>query len=128
MTVPATSDLPTRYDNLKLKTSKIPGYEPGIPLPETSISYWMGHHVGKDNVTLGAQSALPAEADVVIVGGGSVLQSLNPSVLHMLNAASSISGALTAYWLLKGSNPPKKVVLLEARWVCQYTADLSVAN
>lgn len=72
MTVPATSDLPTRYEDLKLKTSKIPGYEPGLPLPETSVSYWMGNWVGEANTTLGAQSALPPEAEVVIIGGGQV--------------------------------------------------------
>ncbi|KAL1700072.1 FAD dependent oxidoreductase-domain-containing protein [Schizophyllum commune] len=72
---------------------------PGYPHPEPCLSFWL--QGGRSSPLIGHRSteALPETADVTIIGSG-------------------ISGGALAYFLLTGPNPPKNVVMLEAREVC----------
>ncbi|KAJ7613500.1 FAD dependent oxidoreductase [Roridomyces roridus] len=70
---------------------------PGYPRPKPCLSFWL---MGTRNSPLiGHHTTLPEHADVTIIGSG-------------------FSGAAIAYFLLTGHNPPKYVVLLEAREAC----------
>ncbi|KIY72603.1 FAD dependent oxidoreductase [Cylindrobasidium torrendii FP15055 ss-10] len=73
---------------------------PGYPRPDPCISFWLQGTRGSQSL-LGHRTTedLPASAEVAIIGSG-------------------ISGAATAYFLLTGPNPPKSVVMLEARELC----------
>ncbi|KAJ6497959.1 FAD dependent oxidoreductase [Mycena vitilis] len=72
---------------------------PGYPQPNPSLSFWL--QGARSSPLLGHRSteALPATTDITIIGSG-------------------LSGAATAYFLLMGSDPPRKVLLLEAREAC----------
>ncbi|KIY64654.1 DAO-domain-containing protein [Cylindrobasidium torrendii FP15055 ss-10] len=64
-----------------------------------SRSYWLQNASANPLLNHRTTKDLPAQADVVIIGSG-------------------MSGALVAYDLLHGPDPPKRVVLLEARDLC----------
>ncbi|KIJ24528.1 hypothetical protein M422DRAFT_274673 [Sphaerobolus stellatus SS14] len=69
------------------------------PHPNPSISFWL--QGTRSSPLLGHRTTptLPDTVDVVIIGSG-------------------LSGAATAYFLLTGPNPPKSVIILEAREAC----------
>jgi len=73
---------------------------PGYPHPNPCMSFWLQGLRGSGSL-LGYRSteALPQSTEVAIIGSG-------------------ISGAATAYFILTGPNPPKSVVMLEARELC----------
>ncbi|KAK7060512.1 hypothetical protein VNI00_001277 [Paramarasmius palmivorus] len=70
--------------------------DPGLPVPNPSLSFWL--QGVRSSPLLGHRTTenLPNTTDVVIIGAG-------------------MSGASIAYFLLTGPNPPRSVVLLEAR-------------
>lgn len=71
-----------------------------LPLAEgMSLSYWLQGVRANPLLDHRTTEDLPKEAEVVIIGSG-------------------MTGTLTAYELLKGDNPPKSVLLLEARELC----------
>lgn len=67
-----------------------------LPLPSPCLSFWQQTTRSCPLLHERTTDVLPENADVVIVGSG-------------------ITGALTAYELLKADNPPKSLVILEAR-------------
>lgn len=71
----------------------------GFPHPNPCLSFWL--QGARNSYLLGHRTTetLPPTADVTIIGSG-------------------LSGAATAYFLLTGPNPPKRVLLLEAREAC----------
>ncbi|KAJ7633405.1 FAD dependent oxidoreductase [Mycena polygramma] len=71
---------------------------PGYPRPNPSLSFWLQGTRSSPLLGHRTTEALPATADVTIIGSG-------------------LSGAATAYFLLTGPDPPRSVVLLEAREV-----------
>ncbi|KAJ7174991.1 DAO-domain-containing protein [Mycena crocata] len=71
-----------------------------FPIPTgMSLSYWLQGVRASPLIDHRTTEALPESADVVIIGSG-------------------MSGTLTAYELLTRPNPPKSVVILEAREMC----------
>nr|GAT43260.1 predicted protein [Mycena chlorophos] len=73
---------------------------PGFPRPNPSISFWLQGTRSSALIGHRTTASLPEDVqDVVVIGGG-------------------FSGVATAYFLLKGKNPPARVTLLEAREVC----------
>ncbi|WRT64413.1 uncharacterized protein IL334_001345 [Kwoniella shivajii] len=81
------------------RLEKQPAYT-GRPLMEgMSLSLWL--QTVRNNPLLNHRTTedLPEEADVVVIGSG-------------------ISGSLTALSLLQSPNPPKSVILIEARELC----------
>ncbi|KAK7029525.1 hypothetical protein VNI00_014402, partial [Paramarasmius palmivorus] len=72
---------------------------PGYPHPNPCLSFWLQNT--RSSSLLGHQTTpeLPSTTDVAIIGSG-------------------ISGAAVAYFLLTGPNPPKSVIMLEAREAC----------
>ncbi|KIY52296.1 FAD dependent oxidoreductase [Fistulina hepatica ATCC 64428] len=72
---------------------------PGYPLPNPCLSFWL--QGTRNAAILGHRTTetIPESCDVAVIGSG-------------------ISGAATAYFLMTGSNPPKSVVMLEAREAC----------
>lgn len=72
---------------------------PGFPGPNACLSFWLQGVRSSPLIGHRTTEELPTTADVVIIGSG-------------------ITGASTAYFLLTGENPPKNVVALEAREMC----------
>ena len=79
--------------------SILQGEQLKYPHPNPSISFWL--QGTRSSSLLGHRSSteLPETADVVIIGSG-------------------LSGAAIAYFLLTGQNPPKSVIIIEAREAC----------
>ncbi|ORY35319.1 putative FAD dependent oxidoreductase [Naematelia encephala] len=72
----------------------------GLPLAEgMSLSYWLQGVRNRPLLNARTTEELPKEADVVVIGSG-------------------ITGSLAALKLLESENPPKSVVVLEAREFC----------
>lgn len=72
---------------------------PGYPHPKPCLSFWLQGTGASPLLGHRTTHTLPEDADVTIIGSG-------------------ISGAAVAYFLLTGPNPPRKVVMLEAREAC----------
>ncbi|KAK1230922.1 hypothetical protein PQX77_005953 [Marasmius sp. AFHP31] len=72
---------------------------PGYPISDPCLSFWLQGTRSSSLLGHRTTSSLPAEADIIIIGSG-------------------ISGAAVAYFLLTGPNPPKNVLMLEAREAC----------
>ncbi|KAK0222266.1 FAD dependent oxidoreductase [Armillaria fumosa] len=72
---------------------------PGFPGPNACLSFWLQGVRSSPLIGHRTTEELPTTADVVIIGSG-------------------ITGASTAYFLLTGEDPPKSVVVLEAREMC----------
>lgn len=68
-----------------------------LPVPNPVTSYWLSepHELSEFRST----AKLPAETDIVIIGGG-------------------FAGVTTAYHLLQGNEKPPRIVILEARQLC----------
>ncbi|KAL0956567.1 hypothetical protein HGRIS_002704 [Hohenbuehelia grisea] len=94
----AQSD-PDAHDGIRSTTNAKEYTSPGYPLADPCLSFWLQHT--RTSSLLGHRTTpdLPSAAEVVIIGAG-------------------MSGAATAYYLLTGPNPPKSVLLLEAREAC----------
>lgn len=71
----------------------------GFPHPNPSLSFWLQGTRNSKLIEHRTTELLPDNTEVAIIGAG-------------------ISGAATAYFLLKGPNPPKSIVILEAREAC----------
>ncbi|KAF9075356.1 FAD dependent oxidoreductase [Rhodocollybia butyracea] len=73
---------------------------PGLPVEDPCLSFWLQRT--RYSTLLGHRTTehLPDTVEVAIIGSG-------------------LSGAATAYYLFNGPNPPKSVVMLEARDVCE---------
>ena len=72
---------------------------PGYPHPEPCLSFWLQGTRGSSLLGLRTTETLPETAEVTIIGSG-------------------ITGAAAAYFILTGPNPPKSVIMLEARELC----------
>ncbi len=72
---------------------------PGYPHPEPCLSFWLQGTRSSPLLGHRTTEALPETAEVAIIGSG-------------------ISGAAAAYFILTGPNPPKSIVMLEARELC----------
>ncbi|KIK61775.1 hypothetical protein GYMLUDRAFT_96617 [Collybiopsis luxurians FD-317 M1] len=72
---------------------------PGLPVQDPCLSFWLQGTRSSNLIGYRTMDLLPAAAEVAIIGAG-------------------LSGATTAYYLLNNPNPPKSVVILEAREVC----------
>ncbi|KAJ7613167.1 FAD dependent oxidoreductase [Roridomyces roridus] len=72
---------------------------PGYPHPNPCLSFWLMGARNSPLIGHRTTDTLPEHADVTIIGSG-------------------LSGTAIAYFLLTGPNPPKRVVLLEAREAC----------
>lgn len=72
---------------------------PGFPVENPCLSFWL--QGTRSSTLLGhcTTESLPDVAEVVIIGSG-------------------FSGVATAYYLLTAPNPPRSVVILEAREAC----------
>lgn len=73
-----------------------PEKSPGFPHPKPTTSFWLGQSRSSPYIGFNSSARIPLEAEVVVIGGG-------------------LSGVATAYFLLTGPNPPKSIVLVEAR-------------
>ncbi|KAJ7617203.1 FAD dependent oxidoreductase [Roridomyces roridus] len=72
---------------------------PGYPHPNPCLSFWLMGARNSPLIGHRTTETLPEHADVTIIGSG-------------------LSGAAIAYFLLTGPNPPRRVVMLEAREAC----------
>ncbi|EIM91354.1 FAD dependent oxidoreductase [Stereum hirsutum FP-91666 SS1] len=72
---------------------------PGFPHPDPCLSFWLQGTRSSPLLGHRTTETLPESAEVVIIGSG-------------------LSGAATAYFLLTSPNPPKSVVVVEAREAC----------
>ncbi|KAJ3742366.1 FAD dependent oxidoreductase [Lentinula detonsa] len=72
---------------------------PGLPVKDPCLSFWLQNTRSSSLLGHRTTESLPPSVDVVIIGSG-------------------LSGAATAYYLLTGLNPPKSVLMLEAREAC----------
>ncbi|KAE9397072.1 FAD dependent oxidoreductase [Gymnopus androsaceus JB14] len=74
-------------------------HSPGLPVQEPCLSFWL--QGTRSSTLLGHRTteSLPQATEVAIIGSG-------------------LSGVATAYFLFNGPNPPKSVVILEAREAC----------
>lgn len=88
-----------------------------LPLAEgMSLSYWLQGVRANPLLDHRTTEDLPKEAEVVIIGSG--VRQAAPYSMPRLTECTQMTGTLTAYELLKGDNPPKSVLLLEARELC----------
>ncbi|KAK0481022.1 hypothetical protein EDD18DRAFT_1468404 [Armillaria luteobubalina] len=72
---------------------------PGFPSPNACLSFWLQGVRSSPLIGHCTTEELPTTGDVIIIGSG-------------------ITGASMTYFLLTGENPPKSVVMLEAREMC----------
>ncbi|KAK6904380.1 hypothetical protein I203_105192 [Kwoniella mangroviensis CBS 8507] len=101
--MPAQSDIglpPVGMENRSLANLKLDDEVTGLPLESgMSLSHLLATVRNNPLLDYRSSEELPSKADVVIIGSG-------------------ISGALTALNLLESPNPPRFVVILEARELC----------
>ncbi|THH16072.1 hypothetical protein EW146_g4508 [Bondarzewia mesenterica] len=101
-----------------IKNSASTPSAPGYPHPNPCLSFWL--QGTRNSPLLGHRTteALPENAEVVIIGSG--LRSVCACILSTNRDADNRikSGTMTAYFLLTGPNPPKSVLMLEAREAC----------
>lgn len=72
---------------------------PGLPVEDPCLSFWLQGTRSSPLLGHRTTDSLPDTAEVAIIGSG-------------------LSGTATAYYLFDGPNPPKSVVMLEAREAC----------
>ena len=99
---------------------------PHLPIPLGDLSVWQ--HSTRDHPLLnkGKDEAIPAEADVVVIGSGMCGMYTSPHNRNLDEEAgrrlvlivSRYTGAVVAHTLLKAEKRPKRIVLLEAREIC----------
>ncbi|WWC97887.1 hypothetical protein V866_004775 [Kwoniella sp. B9012] len=91
---------PVGMENSSLSNLKLDDDVTGLPLESgMSLSHWLATVRNNPLLDYRSNEQLPSKANVVIIGSG-------------------ISGALTALNLLESDNPPRSVVMLEAREMC----------
>ncbi|WWC91289.1 uncharacterized protein L201_006232 [Kwoniella dendrophila CBS 6074] len=99
----ATSDgrlPPVGQEHSSTSQVQLDGEITGRPIERgMSTSHWLGTVRSNPLLDYRSSEELPSKADMIIIGSG-------------------LSGALTALSLLESSNPPKSLVMLEARELC----------